>query len=59
MCLDKRVPLYSRLGWELVRERTVFAQPHGEQVNEINTMVRPFRDRPWPGGPVDLRGLPW
>jgi GNAT superfamily N-acetyltransferase len=59
LCLDTRVPLYSRLGYELVREPTVFEQPGGATVNEINTMVRPFRGRAWPSGPVDLRGLPW
>jgi GNAT superfamily N-acetyltransferase len=59
ICLDTRVPLYRRLGYEVVREPTVFEQPSGPAVNPINTMVRPFRGRTWPSGRVDLRGLPW
>ena len=59
ICLDTRVPLYRRLGYEVVREPTVFEQPGGPAVNPINTMVRPFRGHPWPPGRVDLRGLPW
>jgi GNAT superfamily N-acetyltransferase len=59
ICLDTRVALYRRLGYELVREPTVFEQPDGPMVNAINTMVRPFRGRVWPSGRVDLRGLPW
>ena len=59
ICLDTRVSLYRRLGYEVVREQTVFEQPSGPAINPINTMVRPFRGRPWPPGRVDLRGLPW
>ena len=59
VCLDSRIALYRRLGYELVGEPTVFEQPGGPTVNEINTMVRPFRGRAWPSGRVDLRGLPW
>jgi hypothetical protein len=59
ICLDTRVALYRRLGYELVREPTVFEQPGGPAVNPINTMVRPFRGRAWPSGRVDLCGLPW
>jgi hypothetical protein len=59
LCLDTRVPLYRRLGYELVGDPTVFEQPTGQTVCAINTMVRPFRGRAWPAGQVDLRGLPW
>jgi hypothetical protein len=59
LCIDIRIPLYERLGWRRVTEQTVFEQPSGQVVGEVNTMVRPFRGRPWPDGRVDLRGLPW
>ena len=59
ICLDTRVPLYRRLGYEVVPEPTVWIQPTGPALNPINTMVRPIRGRAWPSGQVDLRGLPW
>lgn len=59
LCLDVRVPLYARLGWSIVPSRTVFEQPEGPTASQVNTMVKPFRGRPWPAGEVDLQGLPW
>jgi hypothetical protein len=59
ICLDTRVALYGRLGYEVVAEPTVFEQPTGLAFNPINSMVRPFRGRAWPAGRVDLCGLPW
>lgn len=59
LCLDVRVPLYSRLGWSVVPDRTIYDQPEGPTVSPVNTMVRPFRGRPWPQGEVNLKGLPW
>lgn len=58
-CLDRRVPLYSRLGWSVIPDRTVYEQPEGPTVCPVNIMVKPFRGKPWPGGEVDLKGLPW
>jgi GNAT superfamily N-acetyltransferase len=59
LCLDIRVPLYSRLGWTVVPARTYFEQPEGRTASLVNTMVKPFRGRPWPPGEIDLQGLPW
>jgi GNAT superfamily N-acetyltransferase len=59
VCLDTRVPLYSRLGWQVVPDRVVYEQPQGLTANPVNTMVKPFRGRPWPAGEVNLKGLPW
>ena len=59
VCIDERLPFYSRLGWQRVDAPVSFDQPGGRQVNEINTMVLPLRGEPWPAGDVDLRGLPW
>lgn len=59
LCLDIRVPLYERLGWLIVREPTYYDQPEGRTRGPVNTMVRPFRGRPWPPGEIDLQGLPW
>jgi GNAT superfamily N-acetyltransferase len=58
-CLDIRVPLYSRLGWSVIPDRTIYEQPEGPTVCPVNVMVKPFRGRPWPGGEVNLKGLPW
>jgi len=59
LCLDIRVPLYSRLGWRVVDAPTYFEQPEGRTRSQVNTMVKPFKDKPWPAGEVDLCGLPW
>ena len=59
VCLDTRLPFYGRLGWHKIEAPVGFEQPGGRQFNEINTMVLPLRDRPWPAGEVDLCGLPW
>lgn len=59
LCLDIRVPLYARLGWRVVEAPTYFEQPEGRTRSQVNTMVKPFRGKPWPLGEVDLRGLPW
>ena len=59
ICLDQRVALYRRLGWEVVSDRRPSEQPSGPSFNPINTMVRPFRGRP--GRPAGRPGrlLPW
>jgi GNAT superfamily N-acetyltransferase len=59
LCIDERLPFYRRLGWERLSDPVLFEQPGGRLVNEINTMVLPLRGRSWPGGAVDLCGLPW
>ena len=59
LCIDKRIALYQRAGWQLVTDRVRFEQPEGTVDCPVNVMVRPFRGRAWPAGDVDLRGLPW
>jgi GNAT superfamily N-acetyltransferase len=58
-CLDIRVPLYRSLGWSVIPDRTIYAQPEGPTVCPVNIMVKPFRGKPWPAGEVNLKGLPW
>lgn len=50
---------YRRLGWKTVDGPTVFTQPDGVRTCGGLTMVMECGSRPWPEGPIDLRGLPW
>ena len=50
---------YQRLGWKTVTGPTVFTQPDGVRTCRGLTMVVERGPRPWPEGPIDLRGLPW
>ncbi len=50
---------YERLGWRMVDGPTVFTQPDGARTCKGLTMVVECGSRPWPEGPIDLRGLPW
>jgi GNAT superfamily N-acetyltransferase len=50
---------YRRLGWRTVNGPTVFTQPDGVRTCGGLTMVMECGSRPWPEGPIDLRGLPW
>jgi aminoglycoside 2'-N-acetyltransferase I len=59
MCLPELVPYYSRFGWQTVPEPIVYTQSWGKETSTEVTMVLPLRDRAWPGGPIDINGLPW
>jgi aminoglycoside 2'-N-acetyltransferase I len=59
LCRSKVAPVYGKLGWETVEGPTTFMQPSGPVTYPHLTMVIRFGEPPWPGGPIDLRGLPW
>jgi GNAT superfamily N-acetyltransferase len=59
LCLDKRVRLYERLGWQLVRDEVVCEQPGGCITVGMNAMSLSLRGGRWPMGQVDFKGLPW
>ncbi len=59
-----RVRLYSQLGWQVVQGPMFFTQPERGRVTWPDDdlpvlMVLPFGGRVWPGGEIDVCGLPW
>jgi GNAT superfamily N-acetyltransferase len=59
VCRPEVAPVYAKLGWQIVAGPTSFCQPTGRAIYPRLTMVRQNSDQPWPGGPIDLCGLPW
>ncbi len=59
LCRHEVAPVYAKLGWETVQGPTSFMQLSGPATYPGLTMVMRFGERPWPGGPIDLCGLPW
>ena len=59
ICGEKVAPVYAKCGWFPVAGPTTFQQPHGAVVYRQLTMILPCNGRQWPGGEIDLCGLPW
>ena len=59
VCDHDRVPMYSRLGWEVVPGPLVIDQPQGKVTFTGVTMVLPCVETVWRLGIIDLCGLPW
>jgi GNAT superfamily N-acetyltransferase len=57
-CLQRRIPLYQSLGWQLLSAPVVIQQPDGDRESPLKVMVLPF-GKPWPEGKVELNSLPW
>jgi aminoglycoside 2'-N-acetyltransferase I len=58
-CMRRTVPFYSRLGWVEVPGPIMTTQPAGKVRLPATPMILPVRRSDWPGGEIDLRGLPW
>jgi len=50
---------YARLGWRKVAGPTTFVQADGVRSCGGLTMINELGGEPWPGGEIDLCGLPW
>ena len=59
LCRRQVAPVYAKREWETAEGPTTFIQPNGPVTYPHLTMVMPFGEGSWPGGPIDLRGLPW
>lgn len=59
VCLDKRLPLYSRLGWQRIEDPAICAQESGTVTIAMNSMYLPIRGGTWPEGTVDFSGPPF
>jgi GNAT superfamily N-acetyltransferase len=62
ICEEHRRTFYEGLGWQKVAGPMVFTDWQGKRDNQgqHHIMVLPLRNTPsWPGGELDLCGLPW
>jgi predicted N-acetyltransferase YhbS len=59
LCESHLISFYERLGWQLVEGPLVFDQPSGKTTWKDYTMVLPCCEETWPGGVIDLCGLPF
>lgn len=62
VCLPHLVPFYAGLGWQVVTGPIWIEQPLRGTItlDEDVPMIMPLRDHVvWPGGPIELLGLPW
>jgi predicted GNAT family N-acyltransferase len=59
-CRPELVPLYERFDFVEITEPVWVDQPQGRVEMPMSAMWRPLRDGVgWPGGRVDVRGLPF
>jgi len=59
LCRDRVVPVYEKCNWYIVHGPTLFEQKNGPQEYSNNTMIINLSNDEWPGGPIQLQGLPW
>lgn len=61
ICGPPLIPFYEALGWQVVDGPTSFEQTTGQQTfsDDILTMIYACSGKPWPGGAIDLCGMPW
>jgi hypothetical protein len=58
-CLPRLTQFYARQGWQLLEDEVQFDQPSGTVVSPFRSMVLPLGNREWPGGKINVGGLPW
>jgi len=59
ICQRRVGHVYERASWVRVEGSTRFWQPSGTITYPHDTMILEIGSRKWPGGEIDLRGLPW
>lgn len=59
ICADATQLVYARCGWRTVAKSLLFVQNSLRRRLETCVMILPLADQPWPGGEIDLCGLPW
>ena len=59
VCEEDVVAFYERLGWQVVEGPLTFDQSGGKATWPAAVMVLPCGEKEWPGGTIDLCGLPW
>ena len=59
VCAPKRVPYYSKFGWQEMTAPMYFDFSGEKRRFLERVMVLPLDGSPWPQGDVDLQGGPW
>jgi predicted GNAT family N-acyltransferase len=60
ICTEEMVPRYRKHGWKLAARSLTADQPDGRRVTiDYPVMILPVKEKDWPEGEIDLRGLPW
>lgn len=59
VCTPELNDYYARMGWQLVTRPILVDQPDGKAQLDLTGMVLPCTSSDWPGGSLDLCGLPW
>lgn len=54
------IPFYEQFGWQHITDPMIVALPDGTpRQYEGVVMIQPLAGDPWPGGTLDLCGIPW
>jgi hypothetical protein len=56
---EQMVPRYLKLGWSVAARSMLIDQPDGRTTLNYPVMTLPVCRQDWPGGDIDLCGLPW
>jgi predicted acetyltransferase len=56
---EPMVSRYQKLGWNVVSRTMLVDQPDGRTTLNYPVMILPVCRQDWPGGEIDLCGLPW
>ena len=59
VCSPELTGYYARMGWQVVSGPLFADQPGGKARLDLTVMVLPCGEQKWPGGSIDLCGLPW
>ncbi len=61
VCQSHLVKFYGGMGWETVSGPVWVQHPERgvEAMQDVYPMVRPLHNAVWPGGEIELMGLPW
>jgi predicted acetyltransferase len=58
-CYPWLVEYYEKMGWQIVAESLLMDQPDGKKTINLPVMALRVNGKDWPGGEIDLCGLPW
>jgi predicted acetyltransferase len=58
-CFAWLVEYYEKMGWKIVADHLIMEQPDGKKMLNYPVLMLPVTRHDWPGGEIDLCGLPW
>jgi len=56
---EKMIPSYEKKGWKVVSQSMQIEQPEAKRALCYPVMFLPVEKTDWPGGEIDVCGLPW